>query len=64
MEFRGSDDRDKERSNSRRRAIYLPPRSMLLLSGEGRYAWQHYIPHHKVHLARFQFFINLHVLVI
>ncbi|CAH1451786.1 unnamed protein product [Lactuca virosa] len=51
MEFRGSDDdndRDKERSNSRRRAIYLAPRSMLLLSGEGRYAWQHYIPHHKV----------------
>ncbi|XP_059641446.1 alkylated DNA repair protein ALKBH8 homolog isoform X2 [Cornus florida] len=31
-----------------RRAIYLPPRSMLLLSGEARYAWQHYIPHHKV----------------
>lgn len=31
-----------------RRAIYLPPRSMLLLSGEARYAWNHYIPHHKV----------------
>lgn len=31
-----------------RRAIYMPPRSMLLLSGEGRYAWHHYIPHHKV----------------
>lgn len=31
-----------------RRAIYLPPRSMLLLSGEARYAWHHYIPHHKV----------------
>lgn len=31
-----------------RKAIYLPPRSMLLLSGEGRYAWHHYIPHHKV----------------
>ena len=33
-----------------RRAIYLPPRSMLLLSGEARYAWHHYIPHHKVFL--------------
>lgn len=36
-----------------RRAIYLPPRSMLLLSGEARYAWHHYIPHHKVHLISF-----------
>lgn len=33
-----------------RKAIYLPPRSMLLLSGEARYAWHHYIPHHKVTL--------------
>lgn len=41
-------DRDEESLNSIRKAIYLPPRSMLLLSGEGRYAWQHYIPHHKV----------------
>lgn len=35
-------------SNFIRKAIFLPPRSMLLLSGEGRYAWHHYIPHHKV----------------
>ncbi|XP_065880166.1 alkylated DNA repair protein ALKBH8 homolog isoform X2 [Euphorbia lathyris] len=34
-----------------RRAIYLPPRSMLLLSGEARYAWQHYIPHHKIDMV-------------
>ena len=34
-----------------RKAIYLPPRSMLLLSGEARYAWHHYIPHHKVNLT-------------
>lgn len=34
-----------------RKAIFLPPRSMLLLSGEGRYAWHHYIPHHKVDLV-------------
>lgn len=26
-------------------ALYLPPRSLLLLTGEARYAWQHYIPH-------------------
>lgn len=31
-----------------RKAIFLPPRSMLLMSGEGRYAWHHYIPHRKV----------------
>lgn len=35
-------------TNFLRKAIYLPPRSMLLLSGEARYAWNHYIPHHKV----------------
>jgi alkylated DNA repair protein alkB homolog 8 len=35
-------------SNCIKRAIYLPPRSLLLLSGEARYAWHHYIPHHKV----------------
>lgn len=38
--------------NFLRRAIYLPPRSMLLLSGEARYAWHHYIPHHKVDLVK------------
>lgn len=36
-------------SNFVRRAIYLPTRSLLLLSGEARYAWHHYIPHHKVY---------------
>ncbi|CAL5188342.1 unnamed protein product [Lathyrus oleraceus] len=35
-------------SNCIKRAIYLPPRSLLLLSGEARYAWHHYIPHHKI----------------
>lgn len=35
-------------SNFIRRAIYLPPRSLLLMSGEARYAWHHYIPHHKI----------------
>ncbi|KAF3942930.1 hypothetical protein CMV_030463 [Castanea mollissima] len=39
-------------SNFLRKAIYLPPRSMLLLSGEARYAWHHYIPHHKIDLVK------------
>ncbi|KAE8055809.1 hypothetical protein FH972_012630 [Carpinus fangiana] len=38
--------------NFLRRAIYLPPRSMLLLSGEARYAWHHYIPHHKIDIVK------------
>lgn len=42
-------EEDPESSiNFLRRAVYLPPRSLLLLSGEARYAWLHYIPHHKV----------------
>ncbi|CAL9028557.1 unnamed protein product [Prunus brigantina] len=39
-------------SNFLRRAIYLPPRSLLLLSGEARYAWNHYIPHHKIDMVK------------
>ncbi|PON68588.1 Splicing factor-like protein [Parasponia andersonii] len=35
-------------SNFIRKSIHLPPRSMLLLSGEARYGWHHYIPHHKI----------------
>jgi len=31
-----------------RKAIFLPPRSKLLMSGEGRYAWHHYTSHHKI----------------
>ena len=38
----------KDDLNFVRRAVYLPPRSMLLLSGEARYAWHHYMPHHKI----------------
>ncbi|CAK7355908.1 unnamed protein product [Dovyalis caffra] len=38
-------------SNLVRKSIYLPPRSILLLSGEARYAWQHYIPHHKIDMV-------------
>ncbi|KAL5707365.1 tRNA (carboxymethyluridine(34)-5-O)-methyltransferase [Ranunculus cassubicifolius] len=35
-----------------KKSLFLPPRSMLLLSGEARYAWHHYIPHHKVDAVR------------
>ena len=42
-------ENSENNSNFLRRAIYLPPRSLLLLSGEARYAWHHYIPHHKVY---------------
>eukprot|EP00873_Tetraselmis_striata_P002280 jgi/Tetstr1/422544/TSEL_013352.t1 len=38
MEFR----RDGER-----RALLLPRRSLLVMAGEARYAWAHYIPHRK-----------------
>lgn len=31
-----------------RRKLFLPQRSLLILSDEARYAWHHYIPHHKV----------------
>ncbi|XP_062073004.1 alkylated DNA repair protein ALKBH8 homolog isoform X3 [Humulus lupulus] len=48
----GSDVEDnKTDSNFVRRVIHLPPRSMLLLSGEARYAWHHYIPHHKIDMV-------------
>lgn len=33
--------------NMQQRSLFLPPRSLLILSGEARYAWQHYIPHRK-----------------
>ena len=31
----------------KRASILLPPRSLLVLTGEARYRWQHYIPHRK-----------------
>lgn len=48
-------------SNFVRRAIYLPTRSLLLLSGEARYAWHHYIPHHKVYLPIHNYQLCMHV---
>ena len=44
----GVDEDSSQEPECIRKAIFLPPRSMLLMSGEGRYAWHHYIPHHKV----------------
>lgn len=37
-----------------RKALFLPRRSLLILSGEARYAWHHYIPHHKIDLVNGQ----------
>ena len=31
-----------------KRFLLLPPRSLLVLVGEARYGWSHYIPNHKV----------------
>ncbi|NP_001148410.1 nucleic acid binding protein [Zea mays] len=44
----GVDEDSSQEPECIRKAIFLPPRSMLLMSGEGRYAWHHYIPHHKI----------------
>lgn len=35
------------RKEGQRRAIFLPPRSLLLLTGESRFGWEHSIPHRK-----------------
>ena len=35
------------RKGSEKRAVYLPARSLLIMSGPARYEWQHYIPHRK-----------------
>lgn len=38
MEFRRDGDK---------RALFLPPRSLLVMADEARYAWHHYIPHRR-----------------
>ncbi|KAM7512711.1 hypothetical protein LguiB_011586 [Lonicera macranthoides] len=48
----GERENSDNSSNFLRMAIYLPRRSMLLLCGEARYAWHHYIPHHKVDVVQ------------
>lgn len=42
---------EHEKSPFERKALFLPPRSLVILSGEARYAWHHYIPHHKLDLV-------------
>ena len=35
------------RRHGLRRGVALPPRSLLVMDGEARLAWAHYIPHRK-----------------
>ncbi len=35
------------RRGSEQRALFLPPRSLLVMADEARYAWHHYIPHRR-----------------
>jgi len=35
------------RREGEQRALHLPPRSLLLMTNESRWAWEHYIPHRK-----------------
>ena len=35
------------RRHGLRRGVALPPRSLLVMEGEARLAWAHYIPHRK-----------------
>ncbi|KAL3688151.1 hypothetical protein R1sor_014460 [Riccia sorocarpa] len=46
--IRTEHDKESGKSQMERRALFLPPRSLLVLSDEARYSWHHYIPHHKI----------------
>lgn len=35
------------RRGAEQRALFLPPRSLLVMADEARYAWHHYIPHRR-----------------
>ena len=35
------------RRGTEQRALFLPPRSLLVMADEARYAWHHYIPHRR-----------------
>ncbi|GAQ85696.1 hypothetical protein KFL_002490140 [Klebsormidium nitens] len=48
----GSSSTDTTDGLLERRCLFLAPRSLLVLTGEARYAWQHYIPHRKSDLVR------------
>ena len=47
MEFRKGDDH---------RRLFLPRRALLAMTGESRFAWQHYIPHRKTDRVRGEVF--------
>ncbi|CAI5967633.1 unnamed protein product [Closterium sp. NIES-65] len=47
-ERRAEERKTEERRAEDRRVLFLPPRSLLVLTGEARYAWSHYIPNHKI----------------
>ena len=36
------------RRGGERQAVWLAPRSLLVMAGPARYSWHHYIPHRKV----------------
>jgi alkylated DNA repair protein alkB family protein 8 len=46
-ENRGIDHQNHNQNHMLQKSLFLPPRSLLILGGEARYAWQHYIPHRK-----------------
>ena len=35
------------RRDTAREGLFLPPRSLLVMAEEARYAWHHYIPHRR-----------------
>ncbi|CAI5519360.1 unnamed protein product [Closterium sp. Naga37s-1] len=47
-EKRAEEKRGDGKRAEDRRVLFLPPRSLLVLTGEARYAWSHYIPNHKI----------------
>jgi alkylated DNA repair protein alkB homolog 8 len=46
-EKQGIDHQNHNQNHMQQKSLFLPPRSLLILGREARYAWQHYIPHRK-----------------
>ena len=40
------------RKGEEKRAVYLPPRSLLIMAESARYEWLHYIPHRKADMVQ------------
>ena len=47
MEFRQVDNDDTDPTSKKKKLVYLPPRSLLLLSKDARYKWEHMIVSRK-----------------